>query len=96
MLRKSYKLIALAVSIFAIFAATALADVYPQSSFTYDGFGGHYTGTCTTIIDNSGLKHNSCHGSLVSGAPVSQLTDISSGNLRGVVTPGGQVIEDIT
>jgi len=78
----------------AIVAGTASAATYPQSSFSYDGFGGYYEGTCT-VVENNGF-HLSCHGTLVSGSPVSSLTNISSGNLRGYLTPSGQVIEIVS
>ncbi|MBX4191045.1 hypothetical protein KW794_03070 [Candidatus Saccharibacteria bacterium] len=87
---------AFAVAIAMLFsvAGTAGASVYPQNSFTYDGFGGHYEGTCTTQVDGSSFR-NSCTGRLVSGTPVSQLTNLSSGSLRGYLTPGGVVIQII-
>ncbi|HET6863827.1 MAG TPA: hypothetical protein VFH37_01320 [Candidatus Saccharimonadales bacterium] len=95
MFRKAFCTFALIAMVFAAFAAAASATVYPQSPFTYTGFGGTYQGTCTTnITDNHFI--NTCHATLTAGAPVSQTTKLDGANLHGVISPSGQMTEVVT
>lgn len=80
------------VSISSPVLAKSRIVTYPQSAFSYDGYGGHYEGTCTIKYINGLLKYN-CEGQIVSGDKVAKRTDISSGGLRGFLTPRGEVVE---
>lgn len=93
------------LSVIAVLAATFIflmfvavnpvgAAVYPQSSFHYEGFGGVYDGTCTTLFSD-GHFINTCHATLTSGTPVSVTTALSGPSLHGVITPSGHVTEVI-
>jgi hypothetical protein len=80
------------ITLFASLAGGAGAAVYPQSPFHYSGFGGEYDGYCTTNL-NDGHFINACHASFTSGTKVGQTTQLSGPNLRGVITPSGEVTE---
>ena len=87
-MRKHFAALITSIAIFGIFGGSALADVFPGSPWTFDAFGGHYVGSCTTNFVNGKLI-NPCQAMLVSGTPVSSLTHISSGDSHGVITPSG-------
>ena len=72
-------------------ASANVVTVYPNSSFSYSGYGGDYEGHCTTVTTDGDLTHLSCVGTIVSGTKVSKLTSLSGGNEHGVVTPSGKV-----
>jgi hypothetical protein len=89
-------LVVLCVSFgFSIAPAGADATVNPKSSFTFIYGNSVYEGFCTSRFIGGDLI-NSCVGTIVSGPKVSERTLFSSGNLHGVLTTSGKVIELIT
>jgi hypothetical protein len=93
LLRVGITLVVLCVSFgYSVAPAGADATVYPKSGFTFVYGSSIYEGFCTSRIVNGDLI-NSCVGTIVSGPKVSERTLFATGNLHGVLTTSGKVIE---